>query len=118
MRKLVIALIVVLAMAGIADGETLNKKIKVKITTYTANECPNERTKHNTIPKVGRTCALSRDLVRKYKLKFGTPVYVHGHGVFRFEDTTAERIKNTVDIYTVKEPRGLWQCWVSFGEQF
>ena len=52
----------------------------------------NTRVRHGIV-------ALSRDIERKYNLKFGDKIHIEGIGSFYFYDRMNKRIKNGVDIF-------------------
>ena len=110
MKKLVMACAIFLSllMTSYCSVNGAEIKANVRITYYTKNECPNKYTKHGTLPTEGRTCALSRDLVRKYNPEPFTPIFIPNVGIRFYEDTTAESverngkkyfIRNRVDVY-------------------
>ena len=74
---------------------------KCTITGYnpTTNQCdstPNI-TASNKIVRLGMV-AVSRDLEKKYDLKFGDYVFIEDLGLFEFQDRLNKKIKNTIDV--------------------
>ena len=130
MKKLVVACAITFALlvSGVHGAEINKKKLKVRVTYYTQKECPNKYTKWGTIPTEGRTCALSRDLVRKYKPEPFQPIFIPNVGIRFYEDTTAEKVEredgttyfitNRVDVFH-KSGKGFdGEVWVSIGEMW
>jgi len=74
---------------------TLPTSIKCFITAYTHQECPNELTAIIEKPKVGQTCAVSRDLIHW----LGGQVYIEGIGIRRVNDLTDKKQCMTVDLF-------------------
>lgn len=74
----------------------------VRVTGYnaTVNQCDSTPfiTASNKRVKLGMV-AVSRDLEKKYNLKFGDFVYLEGYGIFEFQDRLHKRKKKQVDIY-------------------
>jgi len=73
----------------------------VRVTGYnaTVNQCdstPNI-TASNKKVRLGMV-AVSRDLEKKYNLKFGDFVYLEGYGLFEFQDRLHKRKKKQIDI--------------------
>ena len=127
MKYLVVAcaILALLMVSSVLEGAEI--KANVRITYYTKKECPNKYTKHGTIPMEGRTCALSRDLVRKHNPDPFTPIFIPNVGIRFYEDTTAEFverngkkyfIRNRVDVYK-HEGKGFdGQVQVIIGKEF
>ena len=87
----------------------------LEITAYTAceEECdstPNI-TASNQKVRLG-ICALSRDIEKKHKLKFGDKIFIPEHGTFEFQDRMNKRILKTVDIFMLTKTEAR-----SFGRQ-
>jgi len=74
----------------------------VKITAYTARVQETDSTPtitaSNKRVKEGYV-ALSRDLERRYNLKFGDRIYLERYGIFEFQDRMHRRKRGQVDIY-------------------
>lgn len=81
--------------------------ISLQITSYTASkrECNNDpfRTATMSKPTVGKTVAVSRDLIHW----LGGWVYIEGIGVRKVEDLMNNRFSNRIDLLvaTVKEAK-------------
>ena len=96
--------------------ETKTKSMgTLEITAYTAceEECdstPNI-TASNQKVRLG-ICALSRDIEKKHKLKFGDKIFIPEHGTFEFQDRMNKRILKTVDIFMLTKTEAR-----SFGRQ-
>ena len=89
----------IFAIEKFMAGPEKDKLIEVKVTAYTtaADETDSspDRTALMTVPVVGRTVSVSRDLA---PLCLGKMIYVHGFGVRKVEDLTNGRLSNTVDL--------------------
>ena len=101
MKHLVVAALLILATVGSIESAELTR-----ITMYTRAECPNKYTSSGKEPQIG-FCAVSRDIEKKHRLKFGDVIHVKGVGVYRFMDRTATWIKNTVDIFHLSRHEAL-----------
>lgn len=74
---------------------TLPTSVECSITVYTHQECPNELTAIIEKPKVGLTCAVSRDLIHW----LGGQIYIEGIGIRRVNDLTDDKQVMTVDLF-------------------
>ena len=76
--------------------------IYATITAYTPSiqECDSTPliTASNTKVKTG-IVALSRDIEKKYRLKFGDYIQIEGHGFYVFQDRMNKKVKNTIDVF-------------------
>lgn len=76
--------------------------IPVKVTAYSARMSETDSTPtitaSNKKVKEGYI-ALSRDLEKRFKLKFGDKIYLSNIGVFEFQDRMHRRKRNQVDIF-------------------
>lgn len=97
---IMMATIVFLAFSLIASAEQSASTVAVKVSAYSLFELNDKdgKTASGKDPKAGYV-ALSRDLEQKLGLKFGDKVQIKGLGIFEFQDRTAERKENWVDIY-------------------
>lgn len=80
----------------------LTYKIPVTVTAYTNRIQETDSTPNITASqkKVNENyVALSRDIEKKYNLKFGDSVYIENYGWKVFEDRMHKRKKNQADIF-------------------
>lgn len=78
----------------------------VSVTAYSSN-C--FRPPHSGITASGKRVkegmvALSRDVERSLRLKFGNKVLLHGLGVFEFQDRMAARWRKKADVFMKSVP--------------
>ena len=87
-----------------------NKNILVSVTAYTPvwNQCDSTPfiTASNRRVREG-IVALSRDLEKKFNLKWGDKVRLRGLGVFEFQDRMHRRWKRKVDIFMWNKKKAL-----------
>ena len=92
--------IVLLAFSLNVRAEEGFKEVAVKVSAYTLKECNQNKGKTASRKHVKEGhIALSRDLERTHRLKFGDKVVINGLGEFEFRDRTSIRKKNSVDVY-------------------
>ena len=105
-----IDLIYELVDAVIECQETLNEnieyeskgKIEVSVSAYTPThkECDSTPLITASNKKVRKgIVALSRDLERKFNLRFGDKIKLYGIGTFEFQDRMHKRWKKRVDVF-------------------
>ena len=96
MKQFITIFVVLTVMAvSVANAQEI-----CRITNYSPEECPNRFTASGVEPSEERRCAaVSRDIERRYKLKFGDRITIPGLGVFTFLDRTARYLRKTIDIY-------------------
>jgi len=105
-----------------SENTTGERKFKARISFCNWNDrkqCPNEKTASGRKPKKGYV-AVSPDIIKKYKLRFGQPLYVKGIGRLEYQCKTGNfftkkngtrlPIKRTLDVYTDKN---VWKCYQS-----
>jgi 3D (Asp-Asp-Asp) domain-containing protein len=95
--------------------EKLLKKINVTLTAYNATKAQCDDTPFTTASSIRvreGIVALSRDLEKRYNLKFGDLIYIEGIGLFEFQDRMHRRWKNKVDIFMWSRQRA-----IQFGKQ-
>ena len=97
---LTLSLITLLLISPVPD--ILVYKIPVTVTAYSPRICETDDsptiTASNKKVKEGYV-ALSRDIEKKYRLKFGDKVYLEGYGEYQFEDRMHRRKRKQVDIF-------------------
>lgn len=78
-------------------------KFMATVTAY--NTTKSQGGRYNALGKLAKrgTVAVSRDLLSKGIVKFGDIIHIEGHGHFVVEDTTASRLKCTIDICFEKD---------------
>ena len=88
------------------------------ITGYTAEEgfAYGSTTKSGVGCKPG-ICAMNNEQRKTLGINWGDSIYVEGHGVYRVQDSTADYIYNTIDIwyYTNEEAMaatGFYEVWI------
>jgi 3D (Asp-Asp-Asp) domain-containing protein len=90
-----------------ATATVSSEEVVVKYVTATAYALPGHfKTSSGKPVRIGMI-ALSRDLERKYRLKFGDIVKVHGVGEFIFEDRMPPKWSNRMDIYLGNRAKAL-----------
>jgi hypothetical protein len=124
MKKFIICAILILLMVSNINGAVEGKEIKFKARISFCNwndrrQCPNKKTASGLKPIDGYVAA-SPDIIKKYKLEFGQPIYIEGYGKVELQcrtgdfytkgDGTKVRITNTFDIYKGKN---VWRCWMA-----
>ena len=96
-----------LAMIGMLESHAV---LPVKMTAYSARACETDSTPNITASnkrvKEGYI-ALSRDIEKKFRLRFGDKVYVKGIGFFEFQDRMHRRKKRQIDIFMHSTKRAL-----------
>jgi len=101
--------ILIFALAAISLFES-HTVLPVKMTAYSARVCETDSTPNITASnkrvKVGYI-ALSRDIEKDFRLRFGDKIYVKGVGVFEFQDRMHRRKKRQVDIFMHSTKRAL-----------
>jgi 3D (Asp-Asp-Asp) domain-containing protein len=94
------ATIMLLAFSLNVSASDNLQEVAVKVSAYTLKECRHNQGKTASGKQVKEGyIAISRDLERKYGLKFGDKVFISGIGEFEIQDRMNIRIKNCVDIY-------------------
>ena len=105
---LTIVLSILLLMSPMPDA--LIHKIPVTVTAYSSRVCETDNsptiTASNKKVREGYI-ALSRDIERKYGLKFGDKVHLKGYGEYQFEDRMHRRKRRQVDIFMHSTKRAL-----------
>ena len=89
---------VAFAILTVLMASNVESKEKCRITKYTKYECPNKHNSAGKVPRLG-DAAVSRDIERKYNLKFGDKLHILGVGIYTFMDRTSVHLQKTVDIY-------------------
>jgi 3D (Asp-Asp-Asp) domain-containing protein len=118
MKHLVVACAIFLSLLMVSSvyGAERNNKRKFRITAYTPAECGYITASGTRVSK--GICAISRDVEKNLGVSFGDKFYVHGVGIFKFEDRTHKSLKNTIDIFfwnqTEAKKFGAKECWVTF----
>jgi len=99
MGKLIIALLI-LATAGTVQAQT----IRVTATAYCFSR--NNHTASGEHP-TEKTIGISRDIKRKYKIKWGQRVWINGVGYRIVNDLMAAKWVNRIDIWlpTIRQCR-------------
>ena len=95
---LILKLLIIPLSVMISDSQAQ----MVKVTAYTARVCETDSTPtitaSNKRVREGYV-ALSRDLEKRYNLRFGDRVLIKKIGIFEFQDRMHRRKKRQVDIY-------------------
>ena len=77
-------------------ASTVPEKVTVTAFTLTKKECGGY-TKHTALmtkPRVGKTAAVSRDLIHL----LGHSVYIEGAGLWKLESVSKKGLKNSIDL--------------------
>lgn len=95
MYRFLMALLLMLSLCTVTQAEVV-KVGKVDVTKYTWT---GSQTSSDKWPCNGHI-ALSRDIIRKHKVKFGDKVIIPGVGEFIYEDWMPPQWHRRCDIYT------------------
>ena len=112
MKKIITLIGILLAVFGlcICHSDVITVKRHVDVTFYNATtaQCDSSPTITASNKKIRLGyCAVSYDIKKKYKLKFGDYIVVPDMGnygysvIYEFQDHMNRRIKNTIDIYVL-----------------
>ena len=74
----------------------------VTVTAYSPSVDETDSTPYTTAPNKrvrDGICALSRDIEKRFDLKFGDMIYLEGIGTCEFQDRLNKRIRKTVDLF-------------------
>jgi len=128
MRKIFIACAILMSlMAGYINSEGAEIKFKARISFCNWNDksqCPNKLTASGKRPRDGY-CAASKDIIEKFNLQYGQPLYIRGYGRVELQCKTGNfvtkngkkyPIKNTLDIYKAKNVMRCWTTEVTIAE--
>ena len=85
-------LLILLVMLTASPNSILGSEINVTVTAFAIK---GQKTSLQTVPRVGHTVAVSRDM----KHLLGKKIYIQGHGLRTVESLTHKRLKRTIDVY-------------------
>jgi len=108
MKKLIFFIPVILFLV---TGNLASSQIKgVRLTAYSnevgqTDSTPNIAAWNN--PVTEGTIAVSRDMLKLGFVRNGSIVYIHGHGIFRVNDTMAARKRTQFDIFYFDNQRAI-----------
>lgn len=88
LKNILILIVMLTANPNIVLGSELT-------VTVTAFALKGEKTSLQTVPKVGHTVAVSRDM----KHLLGKRIYIQGHGIRTVESLTHKKLRRTIDVY-------------------